>query len=572
MDELKLAESIIKEREIIDAAAGKIPADIVFRNAAFVNVFTQEMETADIAVKNGIFCGIGSYEGEKEIDASGKILLPGFVDAHLHLESTLLTPQEFVRAVLPHGTTTVVADPHEIANVMGTDGIRYMLQATEGLPVDVRFMISSCVPATMEDEAGAHLTWWETTPFYKNRRVLGLAEMMDYYGVVDGDDDILRKIRMAMENGRNVDGHAPGLTGKPLNAYIAAGVSTDHECYALEEAIEKLRRGMFILIREGTAAHNLEALMPLLKTRYADRCMFCTDDKHPNDILERGHIDNIIKAAIAEGARPGVVIKAASLNPARHYHIAHQGAIAPGYEADIVVIDSFESFHIEQVYKKGNLVFDGEVASVPEPVIEPTLIARSHDTFHLRTVTADDFRHSGSLPVIGLVSREIISSNEGMAETIDTDRDILKIAMAERHKNTGHIGLGFIKGYGLKFGAVATSIAHDAHNIIVVGTNEEDMAAAVNRVAEIKGGITVIDKGEVVAELPLEIAGLMTEKPIGVVNETLEAAKEAAHRLGVSYDIDPFMTLSFMSLTVIPTLRITTHGVYDTESQSYLTT
>lgn len=570
MDELKFAEEIISARRVIDAASGKIKADLVFKNATFVNVFSQEIETADIAVMNGAFCGIGEYSGEVEIDVSGKILLPGFVDSHLHLESTLLTPREFVKAVLPHGTTAVVADPHEIANVMGVDGIRYMLQATAGLPVDINFMVSSCVPATPQDESGANLTWWETSPFYKNKRVLGLAEMMDFYGVINGSEDILRKITMAQNASCKIDGHAPGLSGNGVNAYAAAGVSTDHECYTQEEAIEKLRRGMYVLIREGTAAHNLDALLPLLKSHYADRCMFCTDDKHPSDILERGHIDNIIKKAIAEGSCPGAVIKAASLNPARHYGIARSGAIAPGYKADLVIIDNFEDFNIECVYKEGKCVYEGEVVDIPHPVIEPELVRKTHDTCHIRPITAASFCHDKALPVIGLVSHEIISENKGMAEGIDLDKDILKIAVVERHKATGHIGLGLIQGYGLTSGAVATSVAHDSHNIIVVGSNEEDMAVAVNRVVDIKGGIVVVCGGEVKAELQLEIAGLMTERDILTVNETLENAKDAAHALGVSYNIDPFMTLSFMALPVIPTLRITPLGVFDTETQKYL--
>ena len=570
MNDRALTNAAAEKRRVIFAASGREPAELVFKNASFVNVFTQEIETADIAVTSGMVCGIGQYKGQKEIDMTGKILLPGFVDAHMHLESTLLTPSEFIKAALPHGTTTVLADPHEIANVMGVDGIRYMLQATQDLPIDVRFMIASCVPATPEDEAGAVLTWWDIAPFYKEKRVLGLGEMMDFYGVANADEDILRKIALTLEDGRVVDGHCPDLTGKDLNAYIAAGVSTDHECYALEEAMEKLRRGMYILIREGTAAHNLAALMPLLKSRYADRCMFCTDDKHPNDILERGHIDYLVKTAIHEGISPGVVIKAASFNPARHYHVARQGAIAPGYQADIVVIDSFENFNIERVYKNGKQVYDGTTPDVTEPGIDPILVKKVHDTFHVKPITADSFKSLKSLPIIGLVGGEIISNNEGRAEEIDVENNILKVASIERHHATGHIGLGFIKDYGLKSGAVATSIAHDSHNIIVVGTNEEDMAFAVNKVIEMNGGIAVVDQGELKGGVQLEIAGLMTQRPIHEVNEELEAAKEAAYALGVSHDIDPFMTLSFMSLVVSPTLRITTKGVFDVDTQAYI--
>ncbi|MBQ0060112.1 MAG: adenine deaminase [Lachnospiraceae bacterium] len=570
MDDFTLASNVERRRRIINAAVGKVPADLVFKNASFVNVFTQEIEVADIAVTAGVICGVGSYKGKEEVDCTGKILVPGFVDAHLHLESTLLTPREFIKAVLPHGTTTVIADPHEIANVMGVDGIRYMMQSTQGLPVDVRFMISSCVPATPEDEPGDKLSSWETAPFYNDRRVAGLAEMMNFFGVIDGDEEILRKLELAFDGGRKVDGHAPGLRGNALNAYIASGVSSDHECYDLDEAMEKLRRGMYILIREGTACHNLAALMPLLKSRYADRCMFCTDDKHPNDILGRGHIDYIVKTAIANGVSPGVAIKAASLNPARHYQIDHQGAIAPGYQADLILIDNFDNFDIQRVYKKGVLAFDGEVRTVPKPRIEKALQKKIGNSVHVAPITADNFKHEGDLPIIGLVKGEIISTDEGKAPGIDTSKDIVKVAVVERHHATGHVGVGLLKHYGLKKGAVATTIAHDAHNIIVVGTNEEDMAYAVNELSRISGGIVVVENGETKAELPLEIAGLMTERPILEVNEKLEMAKKVAHRQGVSRSIDPFMTLSFMSLTVIPSLRITTHGVYDMNKRCYI--
>ena len=471
----KINRKLLKKQRIIAAAAGREPADLVLKNATFVNVFSNELSTMDIAVAEGLIVGMGSYQGRSEVDCTGKIVLPGFLDAHIHLESSLVSPTEFVKAVLPHGTTTVVTDPHEIANVMGTDGIEYMLQATEDLPVDVRFMLPSCVPATPLDESGAILDYRAIDSFYDHPRVQGLAEMMNFVGAINGDEQTVEKIVAAQAHHKKIDGHAPDLQGNDLNAYIAAGVYSDHECHDVKDAIAKLERGQFIMIREGTAARNLEALMPLLTGKYADRCMFCTDDKHPNDLLEKGHIDYIVKKAISLGADPITAVKVAC-----------------------------------------------------------------------HTVDA------------------------GYSDRIDVEYDVLKIAVVERHKNTHHIGIGYIQGYGLKSGAVATSISHDSHNIIVVGTNETDMAAAVNRVVELNGGIVVWDGGQSVAEVPLSIAGIMSDEPLVTVNEKLETAKDAAHKLGVNPGIDPFMTLSFMALPVIPSLRITTRGVFDVTTQSYV--
>ena len=547
----KINRKLLKKRRIINAAAGREPADLVLKNATYVNVFSNELCTADIAVAEGLIVGMGQYSGTQEVDMTGKIVLPGFLDAHIHLESSLVTPKEFVRAVLPHGTTTVVTDPHEIANVMGTDGIEYMLQATEGLPVDVRFMLPSCVPATPLDESGAVLDYRAIDSFYDHPRVQGLAEMMNFVGTIAGDEQCVEKIVAAQAHHKKIDGHAPDLVGNDLNAYIAAGVYSDHECHDLNDAIAKLERGQFIMIREGTAARNLDALFPLLCDKYAERCMFCTDDKHPSDLLEKGHIDYIVKRAIA------------LLN--------NRGAIAPGYLGDFVIIDNFQSFEIQQVYKRGELMVDhGQVRDFPVPAIEPYLTERAHSTFHVDRLTAEDFTETRPRGIIGMVNGEITTVDAGYSDRIDVEYDVLKIAVVERHKSTHHIGIGFLQGYGLKSGAVATSISHDSHNIIVVGTSEADMAAAANRVVELGGGIVVWDGGAVQAEVPLPIAGIMSEEPLVTVNEKLEAAKEKAFALGVGRGIDPFMTLSFMALPVIPSLRITTRGVFDVTSQSYV--
>ena len=544
---------------------------LVVKNANVVNVFTKEIMHADVAVYDDTIIGVGSFSGKNEYDAHGAYLCPGFIDAHIHLESSLVSPAEFARAVIPHGTTTVITDPHEIANVMGTDGIEYMLQATEDLPVDVRFMLPSCVPATPLDESGAVLDYRAIDSFYDHPRVQGLAEMMNFVGIIAGDDQPVEKIVAAQAHHKKIDGHAPDLVGNDLNAYIAAGVYSDHECHDLNDAIAKLERGQFIMIREGTAARNLEALAPLLCDKYSERCMFCTDDKHPNDLLEKGHIDYIVKKAIGLGVDPIIAVKVACHNAARYFLLNNRGAIAPGYLGDFVIIDNFQDFNIEKVYKKGELMVEnGVVKDFPEPEIEQYLTDRAHSTFHVGTLTTEDFIDHRPRGIIGMVNGEITTVDAGYSDRIDVEYDVLKIAVVERHKNTHHIGIGFLQGYGLKSGAVATSISHDSHNIIVVGTNEADMAAAVNRVVELNGGIVVWDGGEPKAEVPLAIAGIMSDEPLVTVNEKLERAKEQAHALGVSQGIDPFMTLSFMALPVIPSLRITTRGVFDVNSQSYV--
>lgn len=567
----RINRKLVKKQRIIRAAAGRIPADLVLKNASYVNVFTNEICTSDIAVTEGLIVGMGEYTGSTEVDMTGKIVLPGFLDAHIHLESSLVTPSEFVKAVLPHGTTTVVTDPHEITNVMGTDGIEYMLQATEGLPVDVQFMLPSCVPATPLDEAGSRLDYRAIDSFYDHPRVQGLAEMMNFVGVIAGDEQVVEKIVAAQAHHKKIDGHAPDLLGNDLNAYIAAGVYSDHECHDLQDAISKIERGQYIMIREGTAACNLEALMPLLCEQYADRCMFCTDDKHPNDLLEKGHMDYIVKKAIRLGADPIIAVKVACHNAARYFLLNNRGAIAPGYLGDFVVINNFEDFEIQQVYKRGKLmVSGGKVEDFEIPRVEDYLVERARTTFHVDPLSAEDFADARPRGIIGMIPGEITTKDAGYAAQIDVERDILKIAIIERHKRSHHIGIGYLQGYGLKKGAVATSISHDSHNIIVVGTNEADMAAAANRVVDLNGGIVVWDNGKGVSEVPLTIAGIMSEEPLETVNDKLESAKTAAHEMGVGEELDPFMTLSFMALPVIPSLRITTRGVFDVTTQSYV--
>ena len=567
----RINRKLNKKLRIIEVAAGREKADLVLKNASYVNVFSSELCKADIAVAEGLIVGMGEYSGETEVDVSGKIVLPGFIDAHIHLESAMVSPCEFAKAVLPHGTTTVICDPHEIANVMGTDGIEYMLQATENLPVDVRFMLPSCVPATPLDESGAVLDYRAIDSFYDHPRVQGLAEMMNYPGVIGADAQVIEKIVAAQAHHKKIDGHAPDLVGNALNAYIAAGVYSDHECHDAADAIAKLERGQFIMIREGTAAHNLEALLPLLTDKYAERCMFCCDDKHPSDLLDKGHIDFNVREAIRRGVDPIIAVRVACHHAARYFLLNNRGAIAPGYLADFVVIDNFDDFNILSVFKKGTLMYDGKtVTPFPAPTVEPYLERRAHDTFRVPQLSADDFAEHRPRGVIGMIPGELVSSDCGYSDRISVEDDILKIAVVERHKNTHHIGIGYLKGYGLKRGAVATSVSHDSHNIIVVGTNEKDMAAAVNHIVTMQGGIAVVENEAVLAQVQLSIAGIMSDDPLEVVNTALEHAKEVAFGLGVSRAVDPFMTLSFMSLPVIPKLRLTTRGVIDVETQQYV--
>lgn len=568
--EQKTDRQLAAKQRIIAVAAGREKADLVLKNAKYLNVFSNEFLCGDIAVANGLIAGVGKYDGKTEIDVSGKLVLPGFIDAHIHLESSMVTPAEFAKAVVAHGTTTVITDPHEITNVMGIDGVEYMIQASQNLPIDVHFMMPSCVPATEIDESGAELDCKDIDLYLDNKKVLGLAEMMNYVGVINGDKNVLSKIVTSQAHHKKIDGHAPELSGNDLNAYIAAGVYSDHECSTFENALEKLRKGQFIMIREGTAAHNLKALMPLLTQQYYSRCMFATDDKHPSDLLHGGHIDYIVKQALKNGADPIVALKTATHHAARYFLLNNKGAIASGYLADIVVVNNLEDFNVETVFKCGKLVFDGEVKDFSAPTVDEELAEKCFDTFHLDSVTPSSFKVDGKLGLIGLVGGELLTRNLGTADKIDVENDILKIACIERHKGTNHIGVGYVKGYSLKSGAVATSVAHDSHNIITVGCNDDDIAVAVNAIKDSKGGIAVVENGKIKALLELPIAGLMSDEPLTTVNEKLENAKLSAYELGADKSIDPFMTLSFLSLPVIPSLRITTKGVFDAENWKIL--
>ncbi len=566
----RIAQKVRKKQHMVRVAMGQEKADLVLKNADYVNVFSNEISHGDIAVAEGLVVGMGDYTGYTEVDVSGKIVVPGFIDAHIHLESAMVSPASFARAVLPHGTTTVVSDPHEIANVCGCAGIDYMIAQAESLPLDVHYMLPSCVPAMPFEESGAVLTWRDINAYFDHPRVLGLAEMMNFPGVVRGDRTTIEKIVISQAHHKKIDGHAPGLSGHELDAYMSAGVYSDHECATLEDALEKLRKGQFIMIREGTAAQNLEALMPLLTWKTADRCMFCTDDKHPWDLLHKGHIDYICRKAVQLGADPILVVKCASHTAARYFLLNNKGAVSPGYLADFAVLSDLQSFRVEKVFKRGSLVFDGGKAAVEDPRIDPDIKAAVQHSFHMPNVTEAALRRMGELPLIGLIPGSIVTENLGKAARIDPDEDVAKLATAERHHDTGHLAVCYAKGYGIRRGAVATSIAHDCHNLIGCGANDADLALAMNRVREIDGGIVVAEGGKVLSELRLPIAGLFSEEPLEEVNDRLEQCKREAHALGVSPGIDPFMTLSFVALPVIPSLRLTTKGVFDLETLSFV--
>ncbi len=565
-------------KEMILAARGDLAPDLVLKNARIVNVFTKEIESGDVAIKDGYIVGIGEFDGEEEIDIGGRIICPGLIDGHIHIESSMISPSEFAGAVASHGTTAVIADPHEIANVAGEEGIRYMLEASAGLPVDIFFMLPSCVPATPLDESGAGLSADELEPFYKEERVAGLAELMNSFGTVRADEEIIRKIQGANSYGKRIDGHAPFLTGKDLNAYITAGVRSDHECSSAEEAIEKLKLGQFIMIREGTAARNLEALLPLFDDKYCDRCMLVTDDKHGSDLIDNGHIDYIIRKAIRAGKDPLNAIKMATLNAAMYFGLKDRGAIAPGYIADIIVLSDLEDFTVEKVFKNGRLTVDGgkNVRAINSPLIDKEKYPRVFNSFNLREIKPSDLeiRDEGTKKrVIKVIPGQILTEElivESSSKQAEPDKDIIKLAVIERHKGTGHTGVGFVSGYGLKKGAIASSVAHDSHNLIVAGCTDDDMALAANTVRENGGGLAVVCDGKVLSSLPLPIGGLMCEMNVNEVEDILRVMKEQARQLGVNEGIDPFMTLAFTALPVIPKLRLLTQGVVDVDKQSYV--
>jgi adenine deaminase len=538
-------------------ARGDEQADLVVRRGHVLSVFTREWLRTDVAVVDGAVAGLGDYEGRETLDASGKWVVPGFVDAHVHLESSKLLVDEFARLVLPLGTTAVVADPHEMANVLGTDGVHWLLDACDGLPLDVYFMASSCVPASGYESPRRPLRPGDIEGLLRRRRVLGLAEMMNFPGVIGGDERELAKL--ALGGATHVDGHAPGVLGKALNAYAAAGIRSDHEAYTIEEGRERLRAGMWLLIREATGARNLRDLIPLVQEFGPHRLAFCTDDREPDHIADEGHLNSMVRQAVELGTTPEDALVMASLNPATWHGLRDIGAIAPGYQADLLLLPDLERFEPEVVLKQGRPI--GEIArpEVPEWV---------KHTVRVQHVAASDFalgEVDGPVRVIGLVPGQIVT--ESLVEeppVPDPDRDLAKIAVVERHLGTGRVGLGIVRGFGLRSGAIASTISHDAHNIVVVGLDDDDMARAVARLAELGGGEVVVEDRGVRAELALPIAGLLSDAPLEDVLEQSRACVEAARRLGCELPA-PLQTQSFLALSVVPSLKITDQGLVDVD-------
>lgn len=562
-------------KNIISISKGEEEAELVLKNCSIINVFTNEIINGDIAIHDGKIAGIGDYKGKKKIDLEGKFVSPGFIDGHVHIESSMVSPSQFARAIVPRGTTTIIADPHEIANVKGIDGIKYILDDSENIPLDVYIMLPSCVPATPFENSGANLRAEDLKELIDHERVLGLGELMNYPGVINGDDEVLDKIIMA--EGKKIDGHGPLLEKGELNAYIASGVSTEHECSTVEEMKNRLRLGMYILIREGSAAKNLKELIKVVNKDNINRCLFCTDDKHPEDILKDGHINYNIKLAIKEGTDPIDAIKMATLNGAECYGLKDRGAIVPGYIADLVVIDNLEEFNILKVFKNGKLV--GENYNFLSE-INPIDTLKVKNSVNIGEITLKDLDiklKSRIANVIKLHSHSLFTEKvEREVDLVDGKftfgkENILKVAVVERHNKTGNIGLGLVENFGLEKGAIASTIAHDSHNIIVIGDNDEDILKAIKEIERIGGGITIVSDRKVVRSLPLAIAGLMSDDSLEYVNnEFKEMLNIAYEKLNVNSEIDPFMTLSFIALPVIPEIKITDLGLFDVKEFKFI--
>lgn len=551
----------------IRIAAGDGPVDLLLANGQLVNVFSGEIHPASVAIHQGRIIGLGDYEAVQRVDLEGRFIAPGFIDGHIHIESSMLAISEFARQIVPLGTTALVADPHEIANVLGVDGIRYILESSEGGPLRVFVMFPSCVPATPFETSGAVLTSADMEPFKDHERILGLAEMMNFPGLVGADPEILAKIEVFRD--KVLDGHAPGLSGKGLNAYAGAGIGSDHECTTLEEAREKLRVGMRLMIRQGSAAKNLATLLPVVNDHNSRNCFFVTDDLDPRDIGERGHINSLIRMAISKGLDPVRAIQMATLNTATYFRLRRLGAIAPGYEADVVVLDDLAEVAVHSVYQRGRLVAEAGKLLVPSTSVS-AVSARGRVTVDWNKVKDFAIEANGTrVNVIQVVPGQIVTKRVVDAPRVvdgrvvsDTERDILKIAVIERHKGTGSYAVGLIRGFGLKRGAMASTVAHDAHNIIVVGADDEDMLVATREIVRMGGGFLVVDGGAVTAQLPLPIAGLMSDAPVEEVKAGLESVIKAAADLGCPIEA-PFATLAFMALTPIPELKLTDQGLFD---------
>lgn len=560
-----------KYKRCSDVARGLEKADLVLKNAKIVNVFTEEIVEGDIAVADGMIAGIGTYEGIREKDLNGKFVCPGFIDSHLHLESTLVTPKELISQAVLCGTTTFIVDPHESANVAGLAGIDYILKETEDVPANVFVMMPSCVPATGMDDNACRITADMMEPYLQNKRILGLGEVMDYISVVEGDPRMYEKLRLF--DGRVRDGHAPFLQEPDLQAYVMAGISTDHECSEFAYAMRELSNGMTVHIREGSAARNLEAIVQGIVRNHisTDHFCFCTDDKHIEDIKREGHIDHNVRKAVGLGISPIPAIRMATIQAARCYGLSRLGAVAPGYQADLLVLDDLEQAAVREVYYKGRAVNEDTICTIH------TCPSELKNTVHVKGFTKEKLKYTGSFPChVILMEEGQITTKDIAEENICWDESegkgtIQKIAVVERHKNTGMVGVGFVKGYGLQHGAAASSVSHDSHNIIVIGDNDEDMELAVRELIRTQGGYTLVREHQVYDTLELPIMGLMTDMGFELANKKLEKMIQKAHEMGVPKGMDPFIALSFMALPVIPEIRITPRGMYSVTDNAFYT-
>lgn len=559
---------------MIDQGLGREPADLVLKGGRFLDLVSGELVESDVAISGDRIVGTcGLYKGREEIDVSGRVIVPGFIDTHLHIESSLITPHEFDRCVLPRGITTAICDPHEIANVLGAEGIRYFLDSAERTVMDIRVQLSSCVPATHLETAGARLGIEDLLPFADHSKVIGLAEFMNFPGVLAKDPECLAKL--AAFQGRHIDGHAPLLRGEALNAYLATGIRTDHETTSADEAREKLRKGVHVLVREGSVSRDLEALIPIITERHSPFIALCTDDRNPLDIADHGHLDHMIRTAIARGVEPLAIYRAASISAARGFGLSDRGLVAPGWRADLVVLDTLESCWAEEVIAAGRVVSDALFAT-REPV--PAVGRKSVKAPRVQASRFRSFSNSGRSRVIGIVPGKIITESlvhdlpvgpDGVSG--DTAKDVAKIAVVERHGINGNIAVGFVQGFGLQGGAIASTVSHDSHNICAVGVSDADIAVAVDRLGDIEGGFVVVRDGAVLAELALPIAGLMSEEPFEAVRDRLRELRAAAFSLGSKLD-EPFLQLAFLALPVIPHLKITDRGMVDVDRFAFVGT
>ncbi|MFB4164986.1 adenine deaminase [Alteribacillus sp. JSM 102045] len=563
----------------INVASNRIPADIVVKNGRIIDVFNREIIHGDIAIADGYIVGIGDFEGKEVIDADNRYVCPSFIDGHVHIESSMVTPSEFAKAVIPHGVTTVITDPHEIANVAGKEGIQFMIDDSENVPMDIRIMLPSCVPATPFENNGAQLNAEDLQTFFSHKRVLGLAEVMDYPSVLNNEDTMIDKLVTTSKYSNFIDGHAAGLNSEELNVYAAAGIGTDHECNTASQALERLQRGMYVLIREGSAAKDLTSILPLVNDKNARRFLFCTDDKHLDDLVEKGSIDHNVRLAIKEGLDPLLAIQMASLNAAECYGLKNKGAIAPGYAADFLLLDNLDAISISAVYTSGKLTAeDGKYVGEKIESVQPS--AELTNTIHVPDLKEEDLDipiSGESAHIIGVSPNSIVTNK--LVEKVQTENgvfvpsaslDQMKLAVIERHSRTGNIGLGIVKGLEIKEGAIASTVAHDSHNLVTAGANDQDVITAINTIKSMNGGLAVVKNEKVIAALSLNVAGLISDKDSETVCKSLHLLNTALSEIGCSQTFNPFLTLAFLTLPVIPALKLTDKGLFNVEMFSHI--